>query len=165
MHPYRLELARFTDAVQLAAMTRALIESGLTPVWGPSRIGWHVRHPESVVLTARSGMTVAGFAIMRYAEDTAHLNLLAVDPAHRRRGVGRRLLQWLEKTALTAGSFVIGLELRAGNQAARDFYRAVGYRELGEVPGYYQGIEAAIRMVRDVRLPLPLYGSNLKSNS
>jgi ribosomal-protein-alanine N-acetyltransferase len=92
-----------------------------------------------------------GFAILRYGDDVAHLNLLAVAPAHRRRGVARALLQWLEETALTAGTFVIGLELREGNAAARAFYRLLGYRELGQIPGYYQGVENAIRMVRDVR--------------
>jgi ribosomal-protein-alanine N-acetyltransferase len=88
---------------------------------------------------------------MRYGEDVAHLNLLAVDPAHRRRGVARSLVRWLEETALTAGTFIIGLELRAGNEPARALYRALGYHELGQIPGYYQGLESAIRMVRDVR--------------
>jgi ribosomal-protein-alanine N-acetyltransferase len=85
-----------------------------------------------------------------YADDTAHLNLLAVAAAHRRRGIGRRLVAWLEATALTAGTFTIALELRAGNEGARAFYAALGYRELARVPGYYQGRESAIRMVRDV---------------
>lgn len=88
---------------------------------------------------------------MRYADDVAHLNLLAVDAAHRRRGVARRLMTWLEETAFTAGTFIIGLELRATNEAAFAFYAALGYRELGRVPGYYQGVEPAIRMARDVR--------------
>jgi [ribosomal protein S18]-alanine N-acetyltransferase len=124
VYPYRVELARITDVV---------------------------RDPDSVVLTARLGLTLAGFAIMRYADDAAHLNLLAVAPAHRRRGIARRLVFWLEETALTAGTFVVGLELRAGNEAARAFYRALGYYELARLPGYYQGVEAAIRMARDVR--------------
>jgi [ribosomal protein S18]-alanine N-acetyltransferase len=153
LHPYRIELARYGDCALLAAMARELIESGLKPAWGAARIGRHVHHPDCVVLTARLGLALGGFAIMRYAEDTAHLNLLAVAPAHRRRGVGRRLLQWLEQTALTAGTFVIGLELRSGNEPARAFYRALGYSELGAIRGYYQGVEDAVRMVRDVRAP------------
>jgi len=161
---YRLEPARIADAARLAVMSHQLIEAGLRPSWGTARIGWHVRHPDSVVLTARVGAALAGFAIMRYADEAAHLNLLAVDPAHRRRGVARRLVHWLEETARTAGTFTIGLELRAGNEAARAFYLALGYRELERVAGYYQGIECAIRMVRDLRscracvpptLPLP----------
>jgi ribosomal-protein-alanine N-acetyltransferase len=88
---------------------------------------------------------------MRYSDDVAHLNLLAVDPTHRRHGVARRLMIWLEETALTAGTFIIGLELRATNSTAFEFYTSLGYSELGRVPGYYQGIETAIRMTRDVR--------------
>ena len=155
MQDYRLEPARVADAARLAAMSHELIESGLRPAWGAERIGWHVRHPESVVLTARSDRSIAGFAIMRYADDAAHLNLLAVDPEYRRRGIARRLVTWLEETALTAGTFIIGLELRARNEAARAFYGVLGYREVGSIPGYYQGVEAAIRMERDVRVSRP----------
>ncbi len=150
---YRIEPARLADAALLAAMSRQLVESGLRPSWGCERIRAHIRHPESIVLGARRGGVIAGFAIMRYADDTAHLNLLAVDPLHRRRGVGRRLVRWLEESALTAGTFTIGLELRAENHGARAFYAALGYRELLQIPGYYQGVEAAIRMQRDVRDP------------
>jgi ribosomal-protein-alanine N-acetyltransferase len=147
---YRLELARSADAARLAGMSRQLVENGLAPAWDAGRITWNIHHPDSVVLLARSSRDIAGFAIMRYAEDSAHLNLLAVDPAHRRRGVARRLVEWLEETALTAGTFRIALELRAGNEGARAFYSTLGYRELTQVPGYYQGREAAIRMVRNI---------------
>jgi len=150
-YPYRLEPARAADAGLLAAMSQAHVEAGLRPAWGAARIRWHVRDADSVVLTARQQALIAGFAIMRYGEDVAHLNLLAVDPAHRRRGIARALVRWLEETALTAGTFIIGLELRAGNEAARALYHTLGYHELGQIPGYYQGVESAIRMMRDVR--------------
>jgi ribosomal-protein-alanine N-acetyltransferase len=148
---YTFEPARAADAARLATMSHEYVETGLKPAWSASRITWHIRHPESIVLTARAADVVGGFAIMRYADDVAHLNLLAVDPAHRRRGLARRLMTWLEETAFTAGTFIIGLELRATNEAGFAFYSALGYRELGRVPGYYQGVEPAIRMARDVR--------------
>lgn len=160
MGDYALELARATDASRLAAMSHSLIEAGLRPTWTASRIGWHIRNPDSVVLTAKAGAVsfgapaIIGFAIMRYAEDIAHLNLLAVEPAHRRRGVARQLIRWLEETAATAGTFVIGLELRASNESALQFYKKLGYRELERVSGYYQGVEPAIRMSRDVRVAM-----------
>jgi ribosomal protein S18 acetylase RimI-like enzyme len=148
---YRLEPARIADAPLLANMSQQFVESGLKPAWGAVRIGWHIRDADSVVLTARGGDRITGFAIMRFADESAHLNLLAVAPAQRRQGVARALLGWLEQTALTAGTFKIGLELRAGNTAARAFYARLGYQECGEVPGYYQGVETAIRLTRDVR--------------
>jgi ribosomal protein S18 acetylase RimI-like enzyme len=83
------------------------------------------------------------------------LDLLAVAPLYRRLGVGRQLLQWLEKCALVAGTFNVALEVRAGNEAAQLFYKQMGYREVAHLPGYYQGIEAALRMGRDLsRRPL-----------
>jgi ribosomal-protein-alanine N-acetyltransferase len=132
-------------------MSQELVEAGLRPEWSASRISWHIRHPESIVLVARSTGATAGFAIMRYGDDAAHLNLLAVDPVYRRRGIARHIMMWLEETALTAGTFTVELELRASNEAALAFYTAIGYRELGRVAGYYQGVEQAIRMTRDVR--------------
>lgn len=152
VHDYRLEPARRADAAALAQMSERFVEAGLRPAWGAVRILWHIRDAESVVLTARRSGDLAGFAIMRYADETAHLNLLAVAPGHRRRGVARALITWLEESAFTAGTFTVGLELRAGNVSARAFYAALGYHETGEVPGYYQGLEAAIRLKRDVRL-------------
>lgn len=133
-------------------MSRTLIEQGLAPSWPAARVAWHQRDPESLVLVARAREELLGFAIMQFGEDTAHLNLLAVAAHGRRRGIGRRLVTWLEETALTAGTFVIGLELRATNAAALGFYRSLGYRESGRVAGYYQAIEDAIRMQRDLRL-------------
>jgi ribosomal-protein-alanine N-acetyltransferase len=93
---------------------------------------------------------IAGFAIMRYGGDTAHLDLLAVAPPYRRRGIGRQLLEWLEKCAVVAGLSSIALEVRANNDGSQLFYRGLGYRALVELPGYYQGIEAALRMERDL---------------
>lgn len=151
MRDLRILPARIRDAPEIAALSSAFIEHGLRPSWTAPRVARHIRHPESVVLAATSLGMLAGFAIMRFGEDVAHLDLLAVVPAHRRRGVGRRLLRWLEESALTAGTFLIELELRANNRSARAFYEALGYRQVALIPGYYQGVEDAVRMQRDVR--------------
>src|SRR5687768_6669826 len=152
MAEFVLDLARRTDAEQIAAMSRRHIEAGLQPSWPAHRVLWHIHHPDSVVLTAKAQSELLGFAIMHFADVTAHLNLLAVAPARRRHGVGRALLSWLEHSAITAGTFVIRLELRSTNFIARSFYETQGYQEIGRVPGYYQGIEDAIRMARDLRV-------------
>jgi ribosomal protein S18 acetylase RimI-like enzyme len=149
---YTLGLARVTEAPQLAAMSRRFIEHGLAPSWPAARIISHIRHAESLVLAARRDHQVIGFAVMQFGEDRAHLNLLAVALEHRRRGIARRLLSWLEESAVTAGTFVISLELRAINTEAFAFYSALGYHEVRRIDGYYQGVEQAIRMSRDLSL-------------
>ena len=114
------------------------------------RVAASIRAPNVNVLVARIHGNVAGFAIMRYGDDDAHLDLLAVAPPYRRAGLGRQLLQWLEKCAVVAGIFKVDLEVRAENEGAQLFYRRMGYRTLAYLPGYYQGIEAALRMGRDL---------------
>jgi ribosomal protein S18 acetylase RimI-like enzyme len=148
----RLELARIDAASELARMSRELIETGLAHSWTAVRIARHIEHPESIVLTACIAGACAGFAVMQFGEDSAHLNLLAVRPQHRRRGIARQLLSWLHESAVTAGTFVIALELRATSAAAHGFYSALGYRETGRTAAYYQGVEDAIRMTRDLRV-------------
>jgi len=151
MRDVTLAPARIADAPRIAAMSRELIEKGLRPSWPAARIAWYIRHPESVVLKAASTHEIAGFALMQFGDDTAHLNLIAVSPWHRRRGIARQLMAWLEESAITAGTFNVSLELRATNVAAQAFYAALGYLEIGRVRGYYEGVEDAIRMARDVR--------------
>lgn len=147
---HHLELARLTDAPVIAAMSSRLIEAGLTPSWPAARVARHIRNADSLVLTARHSGRVLGFAIMQFGDDAAHLNLLAVDTANQRHGIGRALLGWLEETAVVAGTFLIQLEVRASNAAARAFYEVRGYRETGRVAGYYQRLEDAIQMERNL---------------
>lgn len=150
-----LRLARPADATTIAYLSRDLIEYGLRWRWTPMRVAASIRAPDVNVLVARIHDNIAGFAIMRYGDADAHLDLLAVAPPYRRAGVGRQLLEWLEKCAVVAGIFKVALEVRAENQGAQLFYKRMGYRTLVHLPGYYQGIEAALRMGRHLsRRPL-----------
>lgn len=131
-------------------MSRDLVEAGLHWSWKPARVSTHIRSSESNVVIAKDNEQLAGFAIMQFYDEHAHLNLLAVDPAYRRVGLGRRLLEWQEDTARTGGIFCVNLEVRAGNAGARAFYYRLGYREASRIPGYYHGREDAIRMTHDL---------------
>jgi ribosomal-protein-alanine N-acetyltransferase len=106
---------------------------------------------DSCVLIARRERKIAGFAIMHFGDEVAHLNLLAVSAEHRRQGLGRQLIEWLSGSAVVAGVFRINLELRETNGDARAFYQSLGFQSLDVVQGYYQGREPALRMSR--RLP------------
>ena len=148
-----LALARPAEALPIAMMSRRLVEGGLpTWSWTARRVARHIHDSESIVLAARRGDELTGFAIMGFGEEAAHLNLLAVEPRCRRAGLGRRMVRWLEESALVAGTFDVSLEVRASNLRARQFYRALGYSEADRLPGYYERIEDAIRMTRDLRV-------------
>jgi len=150
-----IRLAEPRDAQTIAVMSRDLIEPGLGWRYDASRILGRIRHRDTVTLVASERGRTVGFAIMDFGDERAHLVLLAVQPAQRRRGLGRRLLDWMVESALVAGIGSIHLELRASNEAARAFYKAMGFTETLVVPGYYRGPggakESAMRMLRMLR--------------
>ncbi|MDH3507261.1 MAG: ribosomal protein S18-alanine N-acetyltransferase [Gammaproteobacteria bacterium] len=146
----RLGLARATEVPKLAAMARSLVEHGLPHTWDEQRLCRCLANSDYVALVARDGKRIAGFAVMEFLERRAHLALMAVDAAYQGHGVGRALLAWLEETARTAGTFLIHLEVRAGNVDARKFYERVGFIEAGRRRNYYAGGEDAVRMARDI---------------
>jgi ribosomal protein S18 acetylase RimI-like enzyme len=74
----------------------------------------------------------------RIALRSRELLTIAVRPAERRRGAGRRLLQAVIKRVRKAGARALFLEVGAGNPAARRLYEAVGFQSIGIRPGYYQ---------------------------
>ena len=159
-----IRIAEPGDARAIAEMSRDYIESGLGWRYDPAHILRAMRRRESVVLAASERPTyvagarpaIAGFSIMDFGDERAHLVLLAVQPLQRRRGIGRRMVDWLMESALAAGMASVHLELRADNEAARRFYRALGFSETVLMPRYYNGREAAMRMLRVLRAPGPL---------
>jgi ribosomal-protein-alanine N-acetyltransferase len=152
----RIEFARRADAPAIAALSRDLIEAGLPWSWRPGRVLRAIRNPEASVIKIVSGPRIAGFAIMRFGCEEAHLDLLAVRPEFRRAGNGVALLRWLEASALTAGISVVRLELRRSNDAAMRFYSRLGYSPCRVVRGYYQGREDAVQLARDLWCDLPI---------
>jgi len=140
----RLAVAR--DAQAIALMSRRDIEHGLGWSWDEPRVLRAIRDRATNVAVADAGGQVAGFGIMQYADDTAHLALLAVQPTARHQGLGRRLVGWLEKVARTAGIERLHVEARADNANALAFYDAQGFVELSRVAGYYSRKIAAVRL-------------------
>jgi ribosomal-protein-alanine N-acetyltransferase len=145
-----IALAAATDADSISAMSARLIEEGLPQSWTAWRVNKCIRNKNSIVLTAHVDDVFAGFAIMHFKDREAHLNLLAVEPAYQRNGIGRRLLCWLEESAIVAGTFLISLEVRADNSDAREFYADQGYIETGLIPRYYDDRFDAALLARDL---------------
>ena len=79
-----------------------------------------VRHPEGQ-------RVVAGMLVMWVVMDEAHIGTFAVLPEYRQKGIGRRLLTHVLIDAAEAGTRRVFLEVRRGNQAARNLYERFGF--------------------------------------
>ncbi|MEN9223229.1 MAG: GNAT family N-acetyltransferase [Thermostichus sp. BF3_bins_97] len=121
--------------------------------WGEQGYRAELERPTSTVLGAFVAPAaeapslpkeLVGFGILWRIEEEAHIISLAVDPAHQRRGVGRKILMALLNQARAAGCQWATLEVNASNQAAIRLYESAGFLPLGRRKGYYNGEDALV---------------------
>ena len=81
---------------------------------------------------------IGGYII--FSQD-GHMISIAVHPQHRRRGIGKELL---EKAMKTVRSKKLWAEVRKSNQGALAFYLNMGFQIVGIIPNYYGNEDALI---------------------
>ena len=138
-----LRRALATDAAAIAEIARDSL---------PERWSAQAFHAElearggiGFVAVAESG-ELLGYALAARAHTELEIRSLAVASAHRRRGLGARLLAALLEAERCQGTSDVVLEVRRSNAAAQQLYAAAGFKPCGERPGYYADGEMAIVM-------------------
>lgn len=139
-----VRLATVADAADIAHMSRDYIEQGLPWRWTVERVTRTIRDPNTNVVVVGEPGAIAAFGIMFYAEDDAHLLLLAVRGTGQRSGIGSAILLWLEAAARSAGARRVRVESRKDNAAARSFYNEHGYHEHVIKTAMYSGMADGI---------------------
>jgi ribosomal protein S18 acetylase RimI-like enzyme len=84
-------------------------------------------NPELFLVGLIDGRVVAT-VIGGYDGHRGWINYLAVDPTYQRRGLGRQIMEAVEKKILGMGCPKINLQVRADSAAALAFYESVGYK-------------------------------------
>ena len=87
------------------------------------------------------GGALAGYFLLMYALDEAHLLDVAVAAGRHGTGLGRHLLDRIAARARERDMASILLEVRASNERALQVYRRYGYAEIGRRKGYYPAHE------------------------
>lgn len=107
----------------------------------------HLCHDNrDLMIVARLGGRTVGYVMGEVHPRGAEIVSLAVSPAHRGRGIGRRLMRKLLRRLENAGIVRVFLMVREGNTGAISLYRSLGFRRIRRVPEYYGDGETAIRM-------------------
>lgn len=102
------------------------------------------RDGSSEILVAEAGDGgVCGFVVVRVMETPreatmtpqrrAHVEMVVVGTAARRRGIGRRLMDGAERWAEARGCVEVVLTVWSDNRAAEALYRALGYETIARV--------------------------------
>jgi ribosomal-protein-alanine N-acetyltransferase len=121
-----------------------LDRAALGGIW--SRLQWQRELEEEARpgLGLRQGQELLAMACGWLVVDELHITLVAVAPSHRRRGLGRRVLEELMQAGLRSGATRATLEVAAGNGAGKGLYEALGFRTAGIRHGYYRSGEDAL---------------------
>ena len=88
-------------------------------------------------LVARVEGDIVAYGGIWLMVDEAHVTSFAVDPEHRRSGIGGRLMLELMELSIHLGAHVATLEVRLSNEPARLLYGRFGFRPVGVRPRYY----------------------------
>ena len=72
--------------------------------------------------------TVVGTAMSGYDGHRGWVYYVGVDPNHRRKGIGRALMERVERELAAIGCPKLNLQVRASDSEVIDFYRKLGYQ-------------------------------------
>ena len=122
---WQVEEAGAADAPAVAALWDA---AGLIRPWNDplSDFALALDGPGSAVLIIRGADLVVGSVMVGFDGHRGWVYYLAVAPDRRRHGLGRALMAAAEAWLRARGAPKIQLMVRAGNDAAVDFYATLG---------------------------------------
>lgn len=130
----------------------ALERASFTDPWTPAQLAHTLADAStiSVVLEEPTGLLV-GYVFGRIMLDEAEILTLAVLPAQRRQGIGRRLLDGMLTSMAERGVRTVWLEVRVSNEGARAMYTQAGFIASGVRRSYYRRpVEDALVLKRDL---------------
>jgi ribosomal protein S18 acetylase RimI-like enzyme len=140
------ELARLFDAY------RVFYRSPSDPAAAERFLLERFERRDSQIFVAPSGAKLAGFTQLYPSYSSVSmarifvLNDLFVDPASRRGGVGRALLEAAHAFAVRHGAVRVSLETAVDNHAAQRLYESLGYVRDGDFHRYHWRISRPARL-------------------
>jgi GNAT superfamily N-acetyltransferase len=123
--------ARLADAAGLVGLVEELGHP-TPPAELEARLSGLLARPDQAVFVAEEGPELLGWIhvqeFLSFAGEPAGLVTgLVVDPAARRRGIGRGLMHSAEEWSRGRGLASLRLRARTARRAAHAFYRSLGY--------------------------------------
>lgn len=127
----------FMDESHVAAVA-ALEKCCFNDPWSEKSIASELTNRLSLWLVALDDGEVVGYIGSQSVLDQADMMNIAVHPAHRRKGIGRRLAERLCQELRARNIAALMLEVRVSNEPARTMYENMGFAVVGVRPNYYR---------------------------
>ena len=124
-------------SAEFSALLAALHAACFATPWSAAEIAKLLAMSGAFAGIATVDDAPAGFHLSRCAAGEAEVISIGVDPARRRTGLGRALLQDVFARALRAGATTVFVEVATDNAGALALYRQTGFDQVGTRPDYY----------------------------
>ncbi|WP_394823837.1 ribosomal protein S18-alanine N-acetyltransferase [Pendulispora albinea] len=145
MHPLRIESMRPGDIADVLAIDAASFESHRAT---EATLREELARPWSHLWVARADSDrPSAYIIVWHVADELHVLNVATDPASRRRGHARALMERTIEYGRRGDVRLVVLEVRRSNRAAIALYRTLGFFAMALRAGYYSDGEDAIEMM------------------
>lgn len=120
-----------------------------TESWSYGILEAGIHSPYDIYFVLEQDGRILGYANLRILAGEGEIQRIAVLPEFRRLGVGRKLMDAMVEHARANQVCAITLEVRAGNEPARNLYESYGFVSEAVRKGYYRNpAEDAIIMWR-----------------
>lgn len=118
--------------------------------WSPAMFWSELAAGHHYLVAVEDG-ELAGYAGLAVNGDEAWINNIAVVPARRGHGLGRRMVGDLLDEARRRGAATVALEVAVDNGPAQRLYDSYGFEQIGVRRGYYQatGTDALV-MIKEL---------------
>ena len=120
------------------AQVAALEKVCFSMPWSENSIRGELTNPLSLWLVAEEDGVLLGYIGSQAVMDEADVMNVAVDPAHRREGIARKLVEALVAALNEKDVHALLLEVRASNEPAKALYERQGFNQVGRRPNYYR---------------------------
>ena len=120
------------------AQVAALEKICFSMPWSEDSVRSELTNPLSLWLVAVEDGCVAGYIGSQSVMGEADMMNVAVLPAHRRKGIGEKLVETLVTALAENGVHCLTLEVRASNEPAKALYEKLGFTCAGRRPNYYR---------------------------
>ena len=120
------------DSELLARLNQALIrDEGHRNKMTLDELGQRMRswlHGEYEAIVFESGPEIIGYILFSRAPEEVYVRQFFIEASRRRKGLGRRAIQWLAANIWNEAPR-IRLDVLVGNMAGREFWKSVGFTE------------------------------------
>ncbi|MBU0585076.1 MAG: GNAT family N-acetyltransferase/peptidase C39 family protein [Alphaproteobacteria bacterium] len=150
-----IRTARASDIDALVALENAVFDSDRI-----SRRSFRqlIERETAETLVAEKDGCLAGYAMVLFRKGigVARLYSFAIGPGFAGMGLGRLLLERVERVSYDHGRMMLRLEVREDNARAISLYEQNGYRRIGREADYYEDGMAALRFEKTLRGDVPV---------